>query len=234
MALRVRCACEFEDGRGGDGDGHAVRDDGVVDVVTCVLVAWVLPADGVRHAVAEVHACVAEAHTRERCGEEHLALGLVVFRVVHRAGEVFDRVAQGLEGEDVGYGVCALVGGALERVLGTRAALVVGDCGPGFERVAEHVQAGGGVDGAGHGARVEGVDYAEGGFEVAVRDACLCALGDEVEDGGACCLGAGSCGCGDSDEGEEFGGDGEAFAERGVDEIEEVGVWGGLACRSAC
>ena len=69
-----------------------------------------------------------------------------------------------------------MVGGALERVLGTRAALVVGDCGPGFERVAEHVQAGGGVDGAGHGARVEGVDYAEGGLEIAVRDACLCAL----------------------------------------------------------
>jgi hypothetical protein len=78
------------------------------------------------------------------------------------------------------------------------------------------------VDGAGHGAGVEGVDYAEGGFEVAVCDARLCALGDEVEDGGTRCLGAGACGCGDGDEGKEFGWDGEAFAERGVDEVEEV------------
>jgi hypothetical protein len=80
------------------------------------------------------------------------------------------------------------------------------------------------VDGAGHGAGVEGVDYAKGGLEVAVCDAGLCALGDEVEDGGACCLGPGSCGCRDGDEREEFGWDGQAFAERGVDEVEEVGV----------
>lgn len=148
----------------------------------------------------------------------------MVVWVVHRAGEVLDCVAQGLEGEDVGDGVGALVGGALDGVLGARRALVVGDCGPGFEGVAENVQAGGGVDGAGHGAGVEGVDNAESGLEVAVRDTRLCALGDEVEDGGAGGLRASSCGCGDGDEGEEFGRDGEAFAERGVDEVEEVGV----------
>ena len=85
------------------------------------------------------------------------------------------------------------------------------------------------MDGRGHGARVERVDYAEGRLEIAVSDAGLCALGDEIEDGGACCLGPGSCGCGDGDEGEEFGWDGEAFAERSVDKVEEVGVWDGLA-----
>jgi hypothetical protein len=90
------------------------------------------------------------------------------------------------------------------------------------------------VDGAGHGAGVEGVDNAEGGLEVAVCDTGLCALGDEVEDGGARCLRPGSCGCGDGDEGEEFGRDGETFAERGVDEVEEVRVWGVLAYCSAC
>jgi hypothetical protein len=117
-----------------------------------------------------------------------------------------------------------LVGGALDGILRARRALVVGDGGPGFERMAEHVQAGGGVDGTGHGARVEGIDYAEGGLEVAVCDACLCALGDEVEDGGARCLGSGSCGCRDGDKGKELGRDGEAFAERGVDKVEEIGV----------
>lgn len=224
MALGIRRTCELEHGRRGDSDGYAVRDDGVVDVVPGVLVPRILPADRVRHAVAEVHACIAETDTRKRRGEQHLTLGLVVVWVVHCAGKVFDCVAEGLEGEDVGDGVGALVGGALDGVLGAWGALVVGDCGPGFERVAEYVEAGGGVNGAGHGAGVEGVDYAEGGFEVAVRDTGLCALGDEIEDGGARCLGPGSCGCGDGDEGEEFGWDGEAFAERGVDEVEEVGV----------
>eukprot|EP00914_Ancora_sagittata_P029032 GHVO01057327.1.p2 GENE.GHVO01057327.1~~GHVO01057327.1.p2 ORF type:complete len:211 (-),score=25.67 GHVO01057327.1:238-870(-) len=42
MELGVRCASELEDGGCGYGDGHAVRDDGVVDVVPGVFVAWVL------------------------------------------------------------------------------------------------------------------------------------------------------------------------------------------------
>lgn len=59
-----------------------------------------------------------------------------------------------------------------------------------------------------------------------MRDAGLCALGDEVEDGGAGGFGAGSCSGGNGDEGEEFGGDGEAFAEWCVDEVKEVGLCG--------
>ena len=50
MALRVRGASEAEDSRGGDGDGDAVRDDGVGDFVTGVLVGAVLARDGVGHA----------------------------------------------------------------------------------------------------------------------------------------------------------------------------------------
>lgn len=58
-----------------------------------------------------------------------------------------------------------------------------------------------------------------------MRDSGFCALGDQVEDGGAGCFGAGACRGGDGDEGEKLGFDGEAFAEGGVDEVEEVVVW---------
>lgn len=57
------------------------------------------------------------------------------------AGEVFDCRAEGLEGEDVGDGVSALVGGAVDGVGRARRALVVGDCRPGFQGVAEDVKA---------------------------------------------------------------------------------------------
>lgn len=62
-------------------------------------------------------------------------------------------------------------------------------------------------------------------------DAGLCALGDEVEDGGAGGFGASTCGGGDGDEGFEGAGYGEATAEGGVDKVEEVGVWGWLEGR---
>lgn len=55
-----------------------------------------------------------------------------------------------------------------------------------------------------------------------MRDAGLCALADEVEDGCAGGLGACAGGCRDGDEREERLGDWEAFAERGVDEVKEV------------
>lgn len=154
MALRVRGAGEAEDAGGGDGDADAVGDDGVVDDVARVRVAAVLAGDGVAHAVAEVDAGVAEADAGEGGGQQHLALGLGVGGVSHRARQVLHRAAQGLQGEDVGDGVGALVGGAVDRVGGARRARVVGDSGPGFERVAEDVEAGGGVDLRGHRARV--------------------------------------------------------------------------------
>lgn len=73
----------------------------MVDLVARVLVAGVLARDGVRHAVAEVDAGVAEADAGEGCGEQHLALGFVVLGVLDRAGQVLDCVAEGLEREDV-------------------------------------------------------------------------------------------------------------------------------------
>ena len=96
--------------------------------------------------------------------------------------------------------------------------------GPGLERVAEHVQAGRGVHGSGHGARVERVADAERGLEVPMCEACLCVGVGEVEDGGAGGLGTGAGGGGDGDEREEGFSDGLAAAEGGVDEVEEGGV----------
>ena len=133
-----------------------------------------------------------------------------------------------MQGEDVGDGVGALVGRAVDRVLGPGHALLVRDRGPAFEAVAEDVEAGGGVDGGRHGAGVDGVADAEGGFQGAVGDAGFRFGGDEIEDGGACGFRSCACGGGDGDERGEGFGDGEAAAERGVDEIEELG--GGEVC----
>ena len=56
----------------------------------------------------------------------------MVVRVFDRAREAFDRLAQSLQGEDVGDGVCALVGWAIDGVLGPGRARVVWDRSPGF------------------------------------------------------------------------------------------------------
>lgn len=178
MALRVGRAREAEDGGRGDGDADAVRDERLRGGVARVSVAFVLPADGVAHPVAEVDAGVAEADAGEGGGEQHLRLGFGVVRVADGAGEVFDCGAERLEGEDVGYGIRALVGWAGDWVVGTGGSLVVGDCGPGFEAVAENVETGGGVHGRGHRAGVEGVANPQGRSEGAMGDAGFCFLGD--------------------------------------------------------
>ena len=111
----------------------------------------------------------------------------------------------------------------MERVGWARGAGGVGDGGPGFKSVAEDVEAGGGVHGGGHGARVQRVADAEGRFEGAVGDAGFGAFGHEVEDCRAGGLAAGACRCGDGDEGEQFLVDWLALAEWSVDKVEEVG-----------
>lgn len=224
MPFGIRGARELEDGGCGDGDADPVRDDGLVGHVPGVLVAGVLSADRVAHPVAEVHACVAEADACERGCEQHLRLRFVVVGVLDRTGEVFDRAAQGLQREDVRDGVRALVRGAVYRIRRARHALVVGDRSPGLERVAEDVEARGGVYGGGHGARVQGVADAEGRLQDAVGDAGFRLLRHEVEDGCAGCFRAGPRGGGDGDEREEGLGYGEAFPEGRVDKVEEVGV----------
>ena len=56
-------------------------------------------------------------------------------------------------------------------------------------------------------------------------DPCLCFLGDEVEDSSAGCFRAGAGGGRDSNKGQQGFGDGEATAEGGIDEVEEVVFW---------
>lgn len=174
--------------------------------------------------MAEMHTRVAEPDTGQRSGEEHLALGLHVVRVLDRARQVLDAVLERLQREDVTDGVRALVGGPQDGVRRARDALVVRDGGPALERVAQHVEAGARLDGGGHGARVERVADAQRGLEVAVGDARLGAPGDEVEDGRAGRLGPGARGGGHRDERPQRLVDGPPAAEGRVDEVEEVRV----------
>jgi len=91
--------------------------------------------------------------------------------------------------------------------------------------VAEHVEARRGVYGGGHGAGIERVADPKGGLEVAVRDAGLGTLGDEVENSGAGCFRA-SAGRGrNSDEWEEGFAYGKTFAQGSIDEVEKVVVF---------
>lgn len=89
--------------------------------------------------VAEMHTSVAKSDAGKRGSEEHLALRLVVIWVPNRAGQVLNCLSERLEGEDVTNGICALVRGAVNRVLRAGDALVVGDRGPALEAVAEDV-----------------------------------------------------------------------------------------------
>lgn len=111
-----------------------------------------------------MHACIAETHARKGGREKHLLLGFVVVRVLDGTRKILDGALQRLQAEDVADGVRALVGRSFNWVIRTRDTLGIGDGGPGFERVAEDVEAGAGVDLRGHGARVEGVTDAEGGL----------------------------------------------------------------------
>jgi hypothetical protein len=60
----------------------------------------------------------------------------VVIGVFDGSGEVLDCVTESLQGEDVAYGVGALVCWAVDRVCGAGSALIVGNCCPTFETVA--------------------------------------------------------------------------------------------------
>ncbi len=132
MPARVGWTGEPEDGRRGDGYADAVRDYRLCGHVARVPVAFVLPADWVAHSVAEVDTRISKPDPCQRRREEHFRLRFGVLRVPYGARQVFDRGAEGLQGEDVRDGVRALVGRAGDGVRGARAPLVVGNCGPRF------------------------------------------------------------------------------------------------------
>ena len=91
-------------------------DDRFVSDISGMFVAWVLPADGIAHTVAQMHTCVSETYTCESGGEEHLTLGFEIVWVFDCSGEILDGTAESLERENVGYGIGALVGWAVYRV----------------------------------------------------------------------------------------------------------------------
>lgn len=110
MSLWVGSAGEFEDRGRGYRYADAMWNDGLRSHVAGVLVALVLAADGVAHAMAQVDSGVAETDAGQSRCEKHLGLGLGVVGVTDCAGEIFDGGSEGLQGEDVGNGVGALVG----------------------------------------------------------------------------------------------------------------------------
>ena len=87
-----------------------------------------------------MHPRVAETDASQGGGEQHFGLGFVVFGVFDCPGEVLDRLAECLEGEDVRYGVRTLVSRAVDGVLGSRRSGVVGNRGPGLKTVAEDIK----------------------------------------------------------------------------------------------
>ncbi|SPQ23270.1 bd6c9939-491b-41ab-b150-aeb5933a5800, partial [Thermothielavioides terrestris] len=170
------------------------------------------------------HPGIPKPDAGQRGGQEHLALRLKVLRIADRAGQVLDGGAQRVEREDVADRVRALVGRAQDGVGGARDALAEGDGRPRLERVAQHVQAGAGAHGGGHGARVERVADAQRRLEVAVGDARLGAPRGQVEDGRARRLAARAGRRGHRDQRVQLAVDGPALAQRRVDEVEEVRV----------
>ena len=100
-----------------------------------------MPGDGVRHAVRQVDAGVAEADAGDRRGQQHLAAGLVVARIGDRPRQELGDHLQRPDRPDVADRVGALIGRAQQRALGPRPA-VVRNRRVRLERVAEHVEAG--------------------------------------------------------------------------------------------
>ena len=87
VPVRIAGSREPEHRRGGDGDTDAVRDERRIGhVAPMAVLGRVLRGDRVAHPVAEVDACVAETDPGQRGGEEHLALGLEIIRVLGGAG----------------------------------------------------------------------------------------------------------------------------------------------------
>ncbi len=127
MSLRVGRAREAEDGRCGDGDADAVRDDGLRCDVARMPVAFILAADGVAHAVAQVHSGIAKADAGQGGGEQHLRLGFGVVGIANGAGKVLHGGAKSLHGEYVRDGVRPLIGRTDDGILGARPAFRVGN-----------------------------------------------------------------------------------------------------------
>ena len=183
--------------------------------------------------MGQVAAGVAEADAGHRGGEQHLAAGVVVVRVVDGADDVLRHHLDGPGGPDVADRVRALVSGSQSGV-GRGLPAAEGHGGVGLEAVAEDVEAGAGDDHAGERRRVVGVDDAHVRPEGAVGDAGLGLHVEQVEDGDAGGLAAGAGRGRDGDEWLERAGYGLSPADGGVDVVEEVGGVRGVEVGGLC
>ena len=138
--------------------------------------------------------------------------------VGHRAAQAAAREPDRLLAPDVGDGIGALVGRPPVRRGGARAR-VVGDRGVRLDRMAEHVEADRGGDGARRRQRQVRVDDAEQRAQVGVRDARLDVVLGQVDDRDRRRLGAGAAGRRDAEQRQQRPGNGRALADRRVEVV---------------
>ena len=127
---------------------------------------------GIRHAVRQVHAGVAEADARVRRRQQHVRARLVVRGVVDGAHQILIHHPQRLHRPDVADRVRPLIRRPHRRTIGHRP-LGVRHRGERFDGVAQDVEPGRGRDLRRHRPRVVGIEIAERRLEPAVRDAGL-------------------------------------------------------------
>ena len=165
---------------------------------------------------------VAEADPGNRGGQQHLAAGLIVVRMLRGSDERLVDQFQRPQGPDIADRVGTLIGRALQRP-GRFGTLVKGDSRVRFQRVAQDVQPAGGRHRRGQGPRVVRIDNPQCRFQVAMRDAGLGVPGHQIEDRHAGGFAAGAGRGRDGDQRFERAGDRLALANRRVDIVEEVG-----------
>ncbi len=181
---------ELRDGGRADDDRHPVRHHRVVGLVIAREEIAHEPGDGVRHAVRDVHARVAEADPGERRGVHHAFARLVVVRVVHRTVEKLPEQPQRFHARQIAVGVRSLRERARQRRRRLEP-LRVGFRGERFERVREHVEAARRDDRRRQRACRVGIDDAQRRAQAARCDPRLDVVRLEVEDRDAGALAAG-------------------------------------------
>ena len=177
---------------------------------------------GVRHAVRQMNARVAEADACVGSRQQHHAPGFVVGGIRHRPRQILAHHAQRLQRPNIADRIRPLVSGAQERPL-RRGPVGVGYRRVRLDRMRENVESRRGGDGRRQRARVVGIEQAQRRFQVAVRDAGLGMHGDKVEDGDAGRFAAGSRRCRRREQRLQGARNRTALADRRIDVLQEIG-----------
>ena len=225
MAIGIAGAGESKDGRSGDRDRDAVRDERLRRSIASVSVsARILTRDRIAHAMAEMHAGIAESDTCQRRRQQHLRPGLGIVRITDGSGKILDAATKCLKRKNVRDRVSALIGRPQNRIRWSRHPFVIGNGRPGLQRVAEDIEAGRGLNGGGHGPGVERVTDAQGRLQRPMGDPGLASLLDQVEDGRSRRLRTRPRGGRHRDERLERLADGQATTQRGIHKVKEVRI----------